>query len=77
MNPYLLAFLGPIGGPELILLIFVILPLALIIPALISCLNSTFEDPTNKIVWVLVILLAPIIGPILYFCISPKQRRIG
>jgi len=77
MNPSILAFLGPIGGPELIFLTVVVLPLALIIPALISCLKANFQDPTNKIVWVLVILLAPIIGPILYFCISPNQRRIG
>jgi len=77
MNPSTLAFFGSLGGPELLLIIFVMLPLALTIPALISCLNARFHDSTNKIVWVIAILMAPVIGSILYFCISPKQRRIG
>jgi len=75
MNPSIPAFLGPIGGPELIFLVFIVIPLVLTIPALISCLKSDFHDPTNKIVWVLVILLAPVVGPILYFCISSNQRK--
>jgi hypothetical protein len=49
-------------------------PLILALTALISCLKSNFQDSTNKIVWVLVILFLPLIGSILYFIISPKQR---
>ncbi len=68
--------MGPIGMPELILLFpFMIIPLILALTALISCLKSNFQDSTNKIVWVLVILFLPLLGSILYFIISPKQRR--
>jgi hypothetical protein len=72
-----LAFLGPIGGPEIIILFFVLLPLVLTVISLISCLSATFADPTNKLIWVIVILFLPLLGPILYFCISPSQRRSG
>ncbi len=63
--------MGPIGMPELIMLTFLmIIPLI----ALISCLKSNFQDSTNKLVWVVVILFLPLLGAILYFIISPKQR---
>ena len=65
--------MGPIGMPELILLFFVV-PLILTVVALISCLMATFSESTNKLVWVIVIVLVPVIGAILYFAISPKQR---
>lgn len=63
-----------IGMPELVVIVILLLPLVLSIAALISCLKSTFHDSTNKIVWVLVILFLPLLGSILYFTISPKQR---
>ena len=44
------------------------------LPSLVSCLKADFHDSINKVVWILVILLLPIIGPILYFIISPNQR---
>ena len=72
-NP--LAFIGPIGGPEIIMIFFILLPLVLTVISLISCLSATFADPANKLIWVIVILFLPFFGPILYFCISPNQRR--
>ena len=64
-----------IGMPEIImLLIFMVIPLIFALTALISCLKSNFEDSTNRLVWVLVILFLPLLGSILYFAISPKQR---
>jgi hypothetical protein len=63
-----------IGMPELVVIVILLLPLVLSITALISCLKSNFHDSTNKIVWVLVILFLPLLGSILYFTISPKQR---
>ncbi len=66
--------MGPIGMPELILIFIALAPLILSVCALISCLKSNFQESNNKIVWVVVILFLPVIGSILYFAISPKQR---
>ena len=58
--------MGPIGMPELIILLFFfVVPLILTVVALISCLMATFSESTNKLVWVIVIVLVPVIGAIL------------
>jgi hypothetical protein len=63
-----LAFGGLGGG------LLSIIPLLLFIFALVDVLRG----PTignNKIIWVLVILLVPCLGPILYFLIGRNQVR--
>ncbi len=50
-------------------LIILILPLI----ALIDIIKSNFLE-NNKIVWVLVVLLLPIIGAILYYIVGTKQK---
>jgi hypothetical protein len=66
-----LLFLGGLGGFEILLFIF--LPLILWIWALVDCLKSEFKG-SNKIVWVIVIIFFPVVGPILYFLIGRGQR---
>ena len=71
----ILAFLGGLGGFELLLLtIFFILPLFLWIIALVEVLKSEFKNTNDKLIWVIVILLFPIIGSLLYFIIGRNQR---
>jgi hypothetical protein len=41
---------------------------------LIDISRSKFKDPNNKILWVVVILAAPLIGAILYLIIGKKQK---
>ena len=43
--------------------------------ALIDCLRSEFEEPNQRLVWVIVIVFVPFLGPLLYFAISKKGRR--
>ena len=54
--------------------IFSLLIILLPIIALFSILKSIFKDSTTKLIWVLVILLVPVAGPILYFFIGRRQR---
>ena len=54
--------------------VFSILILVLPLVALFSLLKATFKDSTTKLIWVLVILLVPIAGPIFYFTIGRRQR---
>ena len=57
----------------LIILCFVLFPIV----ALISILRNEFKG-NEKLIWVLVVLLLPIIGSILYFVIGrPKVKRIS
>jgi hypothetical protein len=60
---------GLIGWTILSLLLLV-LPLV----SLVSILRSTFKDSITKLLWVLVVILVPFVGPILYFAIGRKQR---
>ena len=62
---------GGLGGWEILLVLIV--PV-LWIWALISCLKSDFKDTTIKLIWVLLIILLPVLGAILYFAIGKSQR---
>lgn len=50
-------------------LVVFILPLM----ALIDIVKSRFED-NNKIIWVLIVLLLPFLGSIVYFIVGRKQK---
>lgn len=48
------------------------------IVALVQCLSANFHEPNNKIIWALVILFMPFfLGPILWWTIGMKQRRLA
>ena len=64
-------------SPDMGLLFWTIfLSLIILLPviALFSLLKSIFKDSTTKLIWVLVILLVPVGGPMLYFFIGRRQR---
>lgn len=47
-----------------------LLHLLLFIYALIDCLNKC--KPEDRIVWILIIIFVPVIGPILYLALAPR-----
>lgn len=55
-------------------LFFILLPSVLWIFAIIDILKSNFKDSTNKIIWVLIVLLLPVLGSILYFIFGGQQK---
>ncbi|WDT68036.1 PLDc N-terminal domain-containing protein [Cloacibacterium sp. TD35] len=60
---------------HLVFVLFIILlPSVLWIFALIDILKSNFKDSTNKIIWVLIVLLLPVLGSILYFIFRGQQK---
>ena len=65
--------MGGIGLPELIILLFLLLPGVLCIIAFINILRSDFKG-NNKLIWLLVVIFVPFIGPIAYFFIGRKQK---
>lgn len=66
--------LGMPGWYQLgLLLIFVLLPIILALIALIDILRNEFTG-SNKIIWVIIVIILPILGMILYFSIGIKQK---
>lgn len=57
-----------------IVLLFVLLPTVLWIAALVDIIKSNFKDSNNKIIWILIVILVPIIGSILYFLMAKNQK---
>ena len=52
-----------------------LLILVLDVIALVSLLKSG-ADTTTKILWLLLIVLLPVLGMILYFVMGPGRRRV-
>ena len=69
-----MTILGAIGPTELILVILILLIILLPLFALLNLLKSSFKSEADKIIWLIVIIFIPIIGSILYFNLSPKQK---
>ena len=64
-------------GPGVFFIILLImLVIALYLAAIIDVLKSKFRQD-DKLIWVLVILLVPVIGPLLYFIIGLKDKIRG
>jgi hypothetical protein len=59
------------------LVILGVISIAFILPiwALIDIIRSQFTDPNNKIIWVIVVILLPFLGSILYLSIGRGQKR--
>lgn len=71
----LIPSIGIPGGPEIFVLLFIIgIPFLMMVIALIDILRSEFAQPNNKIVWVLVVILLPFIGSLIYFLIGRGQK---
>jgi hypothetical protein len=66
-------FLGFVGPWQWILIGLAIPMFILPIIALVDVIKNNFLN-NNKVIWVLVILLLPLIGSILYFIIGTKQK---
>ncbi|MCA0133598.1 PLDc N-terminal domain-containing protein [Winogradskyella alexanderae] len=64
-------FINPLGA--LIIIVLSVLFFLLPILALISILRNKFED-NDKLIWVIVVLLLPYFGSIIYFIIGRKKR---
>ena len=64
--------------PEIIMILFIVaFPLVLILYCLLDITRSTFQDQTNKIIWAVIVLLAPIIGSLAYLIWGRKQKILA
>ena len=56
------------------ILLLILIVIALPVYALINLLNSQFKNDNDKIVWTIIILIIPIVGSLLYFAISDRNK---
>ena len=65
---------GIIGPVELVLILCIpLLFLLLPIIAIVDILNSRFEG-NNNVLFLLIVILLPVVGSILYFLIGPSRK---
>lgn len=69
----MMAYIEMIGVWQLILILIILLGILPTIIALVDILKSEFKG-NNKIVWILVVLLANFFGAVLYFLIGREQK---
>lgn len=71
-----LLFLG-LGFGELILILIISSSFLLVLACLIDIVRSEFKDNITKLLWVIIVLVAPLIGSLLYLLLGRKQKRIA
>ncbi|RDV11050.1 hypothetical protein DXT99_25620 [Pontibacter diazotrophicus] len=70
----LLLFLGGIGIIEIIMLLGLLL---IWLYAVVEIVTGTFQNNIDKLVWLLLVLIVPLVGVILYFLIGRRRRLAG
>ncbi|MDF3077803.1 MAG: PLDc protein [Sphingobacteriaceae bacterium] len=64
-----------LGTPEIIILLITgLVPLAFVVVCLIDIVRSDFKDSTTKLLWVLIVILAPVLGSLIYLLIGKNQK---
>jgi hypothetical protein len=64
-------YIGGMGTSE----VFVVLSfVGLLVYALIDILMGNFRDSLTKLIWLLVVILMPLLGSVLYFAIGRHQK---
>ncbi len=63
-----------------LIIVLSILTLALTFWALVDIVKSRFKDPFMRIIWLIIVLFIPILGPIFYFQLrrnlKSKEKRV-
>ena len=55
-----------LGGGEVILLLLIVAPFLLTIYCLIDLIRADFKDSSSKLLFIILVLLAPFIGSVVY-----------
>jgi len=65
--------MGAIGVTEVIIILLLLVVLILPIIALVNILRNKFKN-NDKLVWVVIVILIPLIGSILYFALGERSK---
>ena len=72
-NPTFLASLFNLAGPDLIIILLIFLMMGFPVWMLVDCLNRESSEGNTKLIWILVILFAPL-GSVIYFFARKLSR---
>lgn len=64
------------GGLLIFWILFWLASVILFIIALIDVIRRNFANSNDKVLWIVLILLLPTLGPILYFIIGKKKGNL-
>ena len=67
------AFVFNLAGPDLVILLLILVMVGFPIWMLIDCIRHESNEDNNKLIWILVILLAPL-GSLIYFFVRKLSR---
>ena len=66
-----------VGTSELLILGMFLLPLVLSLVALVDIARRPFLEANTKLLWFLIVLVAPVLGALLYFVVGRKASGSG
>lgn len=66
--------IGMPGGPEIMVILFICFGLILPIMALVDIASSYFKDGVTKLIWIVIVIFAPVIGSAAYFIVGKGQK---
>lgn len=69
-----ISFIQNIGGGSLVMIFLAALYFALWIYCLVDIIRSEFKDPNMKLIWIVILLFAQLIGPIIYLIIGKGTK---
>lgn len=55
-------------------ILFVCFGLILPIMALVDIATSQFKDGVTKLIWIVIVIFAPVIGSVAYFIVGKRQK---
>jgi hypothetical protein len=73
----MLSFVQNIGGSFLLIIgALSFIYLILMIYCLVDVIRSDFKDPNMKLIWILIILFAQLIGTLVYLVIGKSTKKL-
>lgn len=73
----ILSFVQNIGGSFLLIIgALSFIYLILMIYCLVDVIRSEFKDPNMKLIWIIIILLAQLIGTLVYLVIGKSTKKL-
>ncbi|MDI6772579.1 MAG: PLD nuclease N-terminal domain-containing protein [bacterium] len=63
-----------VGLLELIVVFVLLVPLSLALLAILDVVRSDFRRDSDRVLWAIIVLLVPVIGPVLYYLVGRRQK---
>jgi hypothetical protein len=63
-----------VGLLELVVIFVLLVPLSLALLAILDVVRSDFRRDSDRVLWAIIVLLVPVIGPVLYYLVGRKQK---